>query len=67
MHKNPIIFTKDILDRYQISEKTLWKWRDKDKMPRAFLVPFPAPTIPGVPNRWRQSDVMEWEENNRKV
>lgn len=67
MHTNPIIFTRDLLKRYQISAKTFWQWRDKDKMPKGFNLPFPPPTIPGVPNRWRQSDVLEWEENNRKA
>lgn len=65
MDDNRIIFTRDVLSRYQISEKTLWKWRDKEKMPRGFKVPFPSPTIPGSPNRWRLSDVLGWEESNR--
>ncbi|UAN49186.1 excisionase [Serratia sp. JSRIV002] len=62
MGENPIIFTRDVLARYKISEKTLWKWRDPEKMPKGFKLPFPAPTIPGVPNRWRLSVVMDWEE-----
>jgi hypothetical protein len=64
MGENPIVFTRDILSRYQISEKTLWKWRDKDQCPKRFKLPFPAPTIPGSPNRWRLSDVLTWEDAN---
>ncbi|WP_413775903.1 helix-turn-helix transcriptional regulator [Pectobacterium carotovorum] len=64
MLDDPIIFTRDILKRYGISPKTLWKWRDSKKMPTSFKEPFPAPVVPGNPNRWRESDVLSWEARN---
>ncbi|GKW21860.1 hypothetical protein PEC302107_35890 [Pectobacterium araliae] len=62
--ENDIIFTRNILKRYSISPKTLWKWRDSKKMPKSFKEPFPAPAVPGNPNRWRESDVLSWEDRN---
>ncbi|PWD66550.1 excisionase [Pectobacterium parmentieri] len=62
--ENNIIYTSDVLNRYNITPKTLWKWRDSKKMPKLFKEPFPAPAIPGNPNRWRESDVLLWEERN---
>ncbi len=61
--KDSYLFTHDLLERYNISRKTLFKWRSAESMPKGFQLPFPDPDLPGNPNRWRSSTVRKWEFN----
>ncbi|WP_215412329.1 hypothetical protein, partial [Escherichia coli] len=44
-----------------ISRSTLYFWSTPDRMPAGFTCPFPKPTIPGNPKRWRESEIVSWE------
>lgn len=57
-----ILFTSDILARYKISRSTLYFWSTPARMPSSFTYPFPKPTIPGNPKRWRESEIASWED-----
>ncbi|ADU69478.1 AlpA family transcriptional regulator [Pantoea sp. At-9b] len=56
------MLTNDVLNRFKISRKTLFHWRNSEKMPKGFACPFPAPDLPGNPNRWRTSTIEAWED-----
>ncbi|EFB4108528.1 hypothetical protein AB5T19_000858 [Escherichia coli] len=56
-----ILLTSDVLARYKISRSTLYFWSTPERMPAAFTCPFPKPTIPGNPKRWRESEIVSWE------
>ena len=56
-----ILVTSDVLERYKISRSTLYFWSTPERMPAAFTHPFPKPTIPGNPKRWRESEIINWE------
>lgn len=56
-----ILLTSDVLARYKISRSTLYFWSTPERMPASFTCPFPKPTIPGNPNRWRESEILSWE------
>ncbi|MGE2346546.1 helix-turn-helix transcriptional regulator [Enterobacter asburiae] len=57
-----ILVTSDILSRYKISRSTLYFWSTPARMPASFKCPFPKPTIQGNPKRWRESEIVKWEE-----
>ncbi len=59
--KDEIYRTRDVMERYKISRSTLQFWRTPKRMPKSFSRPFPRPTIPGSPDRWRLSDIVKWE------
>ena len=59
--KEEILRTQDVMERYKISRSTLRFWRTPKRMPKSFSRPFPPPTIPGSPDRWRLSELMKWE------
>ncbi|WP_369521211.1 helix-turn-helix transcriptional regulator [Escherichia coli] len=56
-----ILLTSDVLARYKISRSTLYFWSTPERMPAGFTCPFPKPTIPGNPKRWRESEIVSWE------
>ena len=53
-----ILLTSDVLARYKISRSTLYFWSTPERMPAGFTCPFPKPTIPGNPKRWRESEIV---------
>lgn len=61
--EDSILLTSDLLARYKISRSTLYFWSTPERMPASFKRPFPAPTILGAPNRWRESEIMKWEHD----
>jgi len=60
-----ILLTRDLMQHYHISRKTLWSWQSQETMPKGFARPFPAPDFPGNPNRWKSSSIKEWENGSR--
>ncbi len=60
--KEEILRTQDVMARFKISRSTLQFWRTPKRMPKRFSRPFPPPTIPGAPDRWRLSEIMKWED-----
>jgi predicted DNA-binding transcriptional regulator AlpA len=57
-----ILLTNDILERYRISRSTLYFWSTPNRMPSTFICPFPKPTVQGNPKRWRESEIIKWED-----
>lgn len=57
-----ILVTSEVLARYKISRSTLYFWSTPERMPSSFTCPFPKPTIPGNPKRWRESEIKSWED-----
>lgn len=57
-----ILVTSEVLARYKISRSTLYFWSTPERMPSSFSCPFPKPTIPGNPKRWRESEIKSWED-----
>lgn len=60
--KEEILRTQEVIARFKISRSTLHFWRTPARMPKQFSRPFPPPTIPGKPDRWRLSEIMKWED-----
>jgi len=56
-----ILFTKDLVQRYRITRRTLSTWQSDEKKPKGFSTAFPSPDFPGNPNKWRESTVKRWE------
>jgi predicted DNA-binding transcriptional regulator AlpA len=56
----PLLRRKDLIQRYGIDEKTLWRWRKRGVLPAPIYMP--GCNIP----LWRPCDIEEFELSRRK-
>lgn len=61
-NQHNVLTTSQVCSRYGWSETTLWRRQRTND----YGIPFPLADFDGRPNKWLESTLLAWEEENRK-
>jgi predicted DNA-binding transcriptional regulator AlpA len=60
-NQHNVLTTSQVCSRYGWSETTLWRRQRTND----YGIPFPLADFDGRPNKWLESTLLAWEEENR--